>query len=124
MAKFKKKPVVIEASQWFKEGDHLAVENPMRIPADIVESIKMLGCDHCGTDWECHGWVDTLERGHLVCPGDWIITGVEGEHYPCKPDIFKKTYDPVPSPSCCICHSEWVDVDNGYDTCPSCLAKV
>jgi hypothetical protein len=42
-----------------------------------------------------HGWIDTLEGGHNVCPGDWIITGVKGEHYPCKPDIFAATYEPA-----------------------------
>jgi hypothetical protein len=42
-----------------------------------------------------HGWVDTLEGGHIVCPGDYIITGVKGEHYPCKPDIFAMTYEEV-----------------------------
>lgn len=41
------------------------------------------------------GWVKTLEGGHLVSPGDWIITGVRGEHYPCKPDIFEATYEPA-----------------------------
>ena len=40
-----------------------------------------------------HGWIDTLEGGHIVCPGDWIITGVKGENYPCKPDIFAATYE-------------------------------
>lgn len=33
--------------------------------------------------------------GHIVCPGDWVITGVQGEHYPCKPDIFAATYEAV-----------------------------
>jgi hypothetical protein len=42
-----------------------------------------------------HGWIETLEGGHTVCPGDWIITGVKGEHYPCKPDIFEMTYERV-----------------------------
>jgi hypothetical protein len=42
-----------------------------------------------------HGWIDTLEGGHIVCPGDYIITGVNGEHYPCKPDIFWRTYELV-----------------------------
>ena len=42
-----------------------------------------------------HGWVDTLEGGHIVCPGDWVITGVAGEHYLCKPDIFEATYELV-----------------------------
>ena len=40
------------------------------------------GCRHCGRDMHDHGWVDTLEGGHIVCPGDWVITGVAGEHYP------------------------------------------
>ena len=72
--KFRKKPVVIEATQWFKNGDHPAVLD---------------------TDENGNGWVDTLEGGHIVTPGDWIITGVKGEHYPCKPDIFEMTYEPV-----------------------------
>lgn len=71
--KFRKKPVVIEATQWFKNGDHPHVK------------------EYNGN----FGWVDTLEGGHIVTPGDWIITGVKGEHYPCKPDIFELTYEPV-----------------------------
>ena len=76
--KFKKKPVVIEATQWFKDGDHPAVRKPP-------------------VNWDAgdNGWVDTLEGGHVVTPGDWIITGVKGEHYPCKPDIFEMTYERV-----------------------------
>ncbi len=77
MAKFRKKPVVIEAAQWFKLGDHPAV---IRFRDDISESI---------------GYVETLEGGHIVNRGDWIITGVKGEHYPCKPDIFEMTYEEV-----------------------------
>ena len=73
--KYRKKPVVIEATQRFKMGDHPAVE---RFRDDISESI---------------GWVDTLEGGHIVNRGDWIITGMKGEHYPCKPDIFEMTYE-------------------------------
>ena len=42
-----------------------------------------------------HGWIDTLEGGHIVCPSDWIIEGVKGEFYPCKPDIFEQTYELV-----------------------------
>lgn len=77
MAKYRKKPVVIEASQWFKNGDHAAV-TPF--------------FDH-DPEQKGYGWVKTLEGGHIVTPGDWIITGVNGEHYPCKPDIFAKTYE-------------------------------
>lgn len=42
-----------------------------------------------------HGWIDTPEGGHIVCPGDWVITGIQGERYPCKPDIFEATYERV-----------------------------
>lgn len=76
--KFRKKPVVIEATQWFKMGDHPAVER--------------LGPNNERRKPDC-GWVDTPEGGHIVTPCDWIITGVKGEHYPCKPDIFELTYE-------------------------------
>ena len=77
--KFRKKPVVIEATQWLKKGDHPAV---MRHPNQTADAMG-------------YGWVHTLEGGHVVTPGDWIITGIKGEHYPCKPDIFAATYEEV-----------------------------
>lgn len=40
-------------------------------------------------------YIDTLEGRHVVTSGDWIITGVKGERYPCKPDVFEKTYELV-----------------------------
>ena len=52
-------------------------------------------CAKCDIPHHEHGWIDTLEGGHIVCPGDFIITGVQGERYPCKPDIFRATYEPV-----------------------------
>jgi len=39
--------------------------------------------------------ISTLEGDMTASPGDWIIKGVKGEFYPCKPDIFEQTYDPV-----------------------------
>ncbi len=78
MAKFRKKPVVIEAEQW-----HGMMRGPHNL--DIV-SYRAEG--------EL-GWIETLEGGHVVTPGDWIITGVKGERYPCKPDIFEQTYEPA-----------------------------
>lgn len=39
--------------------------------------------------------IETLEGTMRADPGDWIITGVKGEVYPCKPDIFEATYEPV-----------------------------
>lgn len=119
MSFFKKKPVVIEATQWFKNGDHpgdacvLIPRSSMNDTVDTSEG-KIIryyrrpddfgerSCERCQQIMHVHGWIDTLEGGHVVCPGDWIITGVKGERYPCKPDIFLATYDKV----CDICKSE------------------
>jgi hypothetical protein len=76
---FQKKPVVIAATQWFKMGDH----------PEVVEYGSLLSED------SGLGWIATLEGGHIVTSGDWIIRGVKGEHYPCKPDIFELTYEPL-----------------------------
>ena len=91
--KFRKKPVVIEAKQWFKHGDHLKV---VALPGPFSHEGGRR-CHGCGQDVDTgiHGWIVTLEGGHIVCPGDWIIQGIKGEFYPCKPDIFEKTYEPV-----------------------------
>lgn len=75
--KFRKRPVVIEATQWFKHGDHPEVIRPPRNEPDR-------------DSW---GWIKTLEGNMRVSSGDWIITGVAGEHYPCKQDIFEATYE-------------------------------
>lgn len=119
--KFRKKPVVIEATQWFKNGDHpqdyakshTGLENGeiRDFPGEERKAKGWEGgvvryyrhpevdgtqeCKHCSKIMHQHGWIDTLEGGHIVCPGDWIITGVKGETYPCKPDIFDATYDVV-----------------------------
>lgn len=100
MTTFRKIPVTIEAHQWFKNGDHPKDGDPSREGA-VVRYFRHPGipgdrpCKHCGKRMHDHGWIDTLEGGHIVCPGDWIITGVKGEHYPCKPDIFAATYELV-----------------------------
>jgi hypothetical protein len=107
--KYKKKPVVIEATQWFKNGDH--PEDDVYTPSEDTGVAPKEGkivryfrrpyfsgdhqCNHCGCKMRWHGWIDTLEGGHIVCPGDYIITGIKGEHYPCKPDIFEATYEKV-----------------------------
>lgn len=117
--KYVKKPIAIEAAQWFKNGDHpldyskshegfedgvLRVFSPEERKArgwegDIVRGYRtpsmdgQTPCQHCGKAMHDHGWIDTLEGGHVVCPGDYIITGIKGEKYPCKPDIFEATYE-------------------------------
>ena len=89
MAQYRKKPVVIEATQWFKMGDH-----PMVYPA-VHGNVNTWYADQVGVPSSELGMIDTLEGSHYVTPGDWIITGVKGEHYPCKPDIFEMTYQAI-----------------------------
>jgi hypothetical protein len=62
----------VDAVQWFRRGDH---------PAVVSEAGE-----------EATGHIDTPEGRLRVEHGDWIITGIAGEHYPCKPDIFEKLY--------------------------------
>jgi len=93
--KYRKKPVVIEATQWFKQGDHSAVRG-----TSYTEIHKLLGTSGCSREepywtWMAMGVIDTPEGQHVVIPGDWIITGVNGENYPCKHDIFQMTYEAV-----------------------------
>lgn len=113
MPKFRKKPVVIEAEQWFKNMDHSMDIDPVVLNGEHVRQLHdnkegylvryfrnpdvpgEKSCIHCNKPMHVHGWVDTLEAGHRVCPEDWIIRGVKGEYYPCKPDVFEKTYDRV-----------------------------
>lgn len=75
MARYRKKAVVMDAAQWFRPGDH---------PAVLAASERALT-----------GYIDTPEGRLTVEPGDWIITGIAGENYPCKPDIFEQLYTPI-----------------------------
>lgn len=79
MASFRKKPVIIEAVQW--NG-----RNEMEIARFIGGNLEM---DDDGL------LIHTLEGTMKASVGDYVIKGVNGEFYPCKPDIFEKTYDPV-----------------------------
>ena len=97
MAKYRKKPVVVEAFKWtggpdqtedpewivsaLKKGSILLTENTARF---IQLRDKIIGME-----------IMTLEGRHTARPGDYIIQGVKGELYPCKPDIFEMTYESV-----------------------------
>jgi len=87
--KFRKKPVVIDAHQFMG-----AVQQDF--PPWIADALAKI--------WGEHGSVQlsgdrmaiwTLEGVHDANPGDWIIRGVEGELYPCKPSVFAATYEPA-----------------------------
>ncbi len=79
MPKFRKKPVVIEAEQWF--------------PGREIEGVVCNPLNHPLMS-DAH-YVKTVNGWAHIEPGEWIITGVKGEFYPCKPDIFEATYEPA-----------------------------
>jgi hypothetical protein len=94
MPKFRKKPVVIEARQF--HGTH---ENAQ----DIIDWMNAANPHFDESDsatWTVSHYygelkIRTLEGEMTANPGDWIIKGVQGEFYPCKPDIFDETYEAV-----------------------------
>lgn len=84
-AEYRKKPVVVQALRLAKPG-----EDNQRV-ADLFDFLS-------GAEWEIGAagiHIKTLEGEMRADPGDWIIRGVAGEFYPCKPDIFAATYDPA-----------------------------
>jgi len=100
MAKYRKKPVVVEAVQllwgtWSEMCEHAGVGHledgkPSGIQVDSYnQPIPFSG------DGRIALAIPTLEGLMIGVEGDWIIRGVNGEIYPCKPDIFEKTYDLV-----------------------------
>ena len=84
MAFYRKKPVVIEAEQ-FTISSRVNHDDALGVYTDDTSS----------TGYS----IDTLEGKHEVTINDWIITGVKGEKYPCKPDIFEMTYELVTPPN-------------------------
>lgn len=83
--KFRKKPVVIEAVQFTKETIEAAREfcaGTIDEPINQFEPYRSI-------------IIHTREGNMRASEGDWIIRGVQGEHYPCKPDIFAATYEPT-----------------------------
>ena len=109
--RFKSRPIELEAFLWRKNGDHPedgkeTFQSPAngevylcegkvvryyRHPRDEAERL----CQYCGAKMHVHGWIDTQEGGHIVCPGDWIVTGLVGERYPVKPAIMLKKYEMI-----------------------------
>jgi hypothetical protein len=101
MPRFRKKPVVIEAEQFFIEAEQFFDDQGRRIQEWIEE---------CGQHGKWHPafpseeypeasprpstfTIFTMEGAMVASEGDWIIRGVKGEFYPCKPDVFEMTYD-------------------------------
>lgn len=93
MHKYRKKPVVIEAFKW--TADMFQTDDPLW----IVEALKKDGGEGSARirvfESDIYMEIHTLEGVHKAQRGDWIIRGIKGEIYPCKPDIFNKTYEKV-----------------------------
>ena len=82
MGKFRKKPVVIEAIQIMDTTTADDIAGFINCPEGSTYSV-----------WSDHVYIHTLEGTMRADVGDWIIKGVKGEFYPCKPDIFDMTYE-------------------------------
>lgn len=80
---YRKKPVVIAAIQVTDQTFDLPHPNPEHITGVVYDPVQ-----RCA-------FIKTLEGTMRADFGDWIITGVKGEHYPCKPNIFAATYEPA-----------------------------
>lgn len=78
MAKYRKKPVIIEAIKW--DGSNILEIREFAYPC---------------VRYQKHLFIETLEGRMRADIGDYIIKGVNGEFYPCKPDVFEKTYEKV-----------------------------
>lgn len=84
--KYRKKPVIIEAIQFFDDAETLIklsefMNDDVRVDYSIPDRPVLK--------------IQTLEGEHIASIGDYIIKGIKGEFYPCKPDIFKMTYEAV-----------------------------
>ena len=95
MAKYRKKPVVIEAVQVTENGYGDLKDSGIYDREDVTVYHRTHGDTNAVTNRISHVEIDTLEGKMRADLGDWIIVGVEREAYPCKPNIFEATYQSV-----------------------------
>lgn len=79
--KYRKKPIVIEAEQWFT------------VLGSSVKGVEFAKPPF--STGPARWGINTLEGWFDIKDSDWVITGVNGEKYPCKPDVFEKSYEAV-----------------------------
>jgi hypothetical protein len=87
MAKYRKKPVVVDAVKFTRLSFEIVKDFTNETAHSFTIERRMNG--------KCTCIIPTLEGQHIATEGDYIIRGVHGEFYPCKPDIFEKTYESV-----------------------------
>jgi hypothetical protein len=109
LVKYRKKPTLTEATQWFKNGDH---------PQDQTKPIELAGgstglsegkvvryfrslhipggrfCPDCGNVMQKHGLLDSLNGEEIICPGDYIVTDAKGNYYRLPAAQFEAMYEP------------------------------
>ena len=114
--KYRQKTIIIEATRWFRNGDHpkdncrIIKPNPLsttqfaphKAEGEVVRyfrhpdiTVGSSECKICGERMDAHGWIDVPDSGHTVCPGDYVITESNGDYHPCKADIFLDTYEAI-----------------------------
>jgi len=122
--KFRKKPIEVRAIQW--TGDNIAELKEFMKPQEPVYMAGFKNRD------EIVG-IETLEGLMIASMNDWIIRGVKGEFYPCKPDVFEATYERVDDPKVTVtlgpvekCEHVWgpPSCTTGQKLCQKCLATL
>ncbi len=95
MAKYRKKPIVVEAEQWLPKKSYDGVSPSIEMPIPPVPSHLLRWRRKYWFFGKGEWWIKTLEGWLKPTPEDWIICGIKNEFYPCKPDIFEETYEKV-----------------------------
>lgn len=114
MSLYRPKAMIVDAHQWHYNGDHPGdrVGEHLTDPLDdnntynrqegaIVRYFRhpdfpgTTSCGQCKRTMHDHGWIDTPDGGHTVCPGDWILTTSNDEYYPVSPSVFRVAYLPM-----------------------------
>lgn len=96
--KYRKKPVVIDAEVYregLEDGFECCTWDNEEGFISHGECNPTCSGDKSGKCGYKHPYINTLEGKHYITEGDYIITGIKGERYPCKPDIFEMTYEPA-----------------------------
>lgn len=107
MPRFRARPVEIDAHQWFRNGDHpedgpradregQVVRyfrhpgyNGLAVHGDLTDSHR----PECRNIMHDHGWIDSPQGGHVVCPGDWVIRDGDGRFYSANPVALREAFE-------------------------------
>ena len=92
MAQYRKIQKTIDAYRWCGGEGSYDGEVKAYINSQLEGSVP---CGDCGRFMRNHGWILNSEGGHIVCPGDFIVTESDGDRYAYDPDLFKKNYEEI-----------------------------